>query len=113
MRWNYGSGFPYTKTIAYYESISIEYNDITDYLQQNGDLSMFYSELNEGRLPGYDRLDFSIMRRFMLGKHTALEAEFNIINVYNQKNVYYINRETNEVVYQLPFLPGIRIGFEF
>jgi hypothetical protein len=112
-RWNYGSGFPFTETLTNFESISIGYNDLTGYLTQNGDLSMFYGELNEGRLPAYDRLDCSVMRRFTFGRRMILEAEFNIINVYNQKNIYYINRQTNEVVYQLPFLPGVRVSIEF
>jgi len=70
-------------------------------------------ETDQGRLPNYHRLDISIKRSFRFKNNSSLEAEFNIVNAYNQKNIFYQDRLTNKIIYQLPFLPGLRIGYYF
>jgi hypothetical protein len=112
-RWQYGSGFPYTPASGYYEEIHFDENANSNYLTQNGELKVLYGEYNSKRLPPYHRLDVGARKYFPLSQRTTLTAELTIINVYNQKNIYYIDRRTNEVVYQLPILPGLRVGVNF
>jgi hypothetical protein len=113
-RWNFGTGFPFFKTTGYYEFIRLDENEVNNYLTQNGDMRILLGdETDQGRLPNYHRLDISVKRSFKFKKSRTLEAEFNIVNVYNQKNIFYQDRITNETIYQLPFLPGLRIGYYF
>ena len=113
LRWNFGSGFPFTPSKGYYESITIDDLQINNIMSQNGLLDIYYGTYNAARLPAYHRLDAGIKKTFALKGNMRLEAEMNVINLYNHKNVYYVDRANNDVVYQLPFLPGFRISFAF
>ena len=73
VRWNLGSGFPFTQTQGYYENIPFTGGINTDYITQNGELDVIYSELNQGRLPYYHRLDLSLSKTFEISKNTILE----------------------------------------
>ncbi|OYT11963.1 MAG: TonB-dependent receptor [Bacteroidetes bacterium 4572_114] len=105
VRWNFGTGFPFTQTQGYFEKITFDEGINSDYLTQNGQLGIEYAELNEGRLPTYHRLDFNLKRKFYLSENSILEADLSITNVYDRENVFYVNRVTNNVVYQLPVMP--------
>jgi len=112
-RWNLGSGFPFTKTQGFYEKY--EPTNITDdYVETQGELAIIYDdELNSGRLPTYHRLDLSVKKIFTLGDRMKLEATASVTNVYNRKNIFYIDRVSLEKVNQLPILPSIGINFSF
>ena len=102
-RWNFGTGFPFTQTQAYYPHYDPTHiND--DYVTANEDVYFLLAELNQARLPSYHRLDLGAKKKFFLGPRHTLELYFSMTNVYNYKNVFYVNRTTNDVVYQLPFL---------
>ena len=102
-RWNFGTGFPFTQTQAYYPHYDPTYiND--DYVSANEDVYFMLAELNQARLPSYHRLDLGAKKKFFLGQRHTLELYFSMTNVYNYKNVFYVNRTTNDIVYQLPFL---------
>ena len=102
-RWNFGTGFPFTQTQAYYPHYDPTYiND--DYVTANEDVYFMLAELNQARLPSYHRLDLGAKKKFFLGQRHTLELYFSMTNVYNYKNVFYVNRMTNDIVYQLPFL---------
>ena len=73
VRWNLGSGFPFTQTQGYYENIPFTGGINTDYITQNGELDVIYSELNQGRLPYYHRLDLSLSKIIEISKNTILE----------------------------------------
>ena len=102
-RWNFGTGFPFTQTQAYYPHYDPTHiND--DYVTSNEDVYFLLAEFNQARLPSYHRLDLGAKKKFFLGPRHTLELYFSMTNVYNYKNVFYVNRMTNDVVYQLPFL---------
>ncbi len=63
-RWNYGSGFPFTRTAGFYEKLIFDEGINTNYLIENGLLGIIYDDLNTGRLPAYHRLDFSLRKTF-------------------------------------------------
>lgn len=112
-RWNLGSGFPFTPAKGYYESNTFDELQIENPMIQNGNMEIYYGTYNGSQLPTYHRLDISILKTIKLKSNYKIEVEVNAINVYNQKNIYYVDRANNTIVYQLPFLPGLRLGFTF
>ena len=113
IRWNMGSGFPFSQTQGFYEYLNFSGGLNTDPSQENGSLGIIYGPLNEGRLPYYHRMDISLKKEFALGENSRLEATASIINVYNRNNVFYVDRITNERVDQLPILPAIGLNMSF
>jgi hypothetical protein len=102
-RWNFGTGFPFTQTQAYYPHYDPTYlND--DYVSTNEDVYFLLGEFNQARLPSYHRLDLGVKKKFHIGPRHTIELYFSMTNLYNYKNVFYVNRTTNDIVYQLPFL---------
>ena len=82
-RWTYGSGFPFTQTQGFYELVNLV-NIGTDYTKQNGDLGIVYASYDKGRLPYYSRLDFSLKKKFIIGRNAKLELNFSITNLTNR-----------------------------
>ena len=111
-RWNFGSGFPFTKTKGIYEFLPF-YDVNFDYINSNGELGVYYSAINEGRLPYYHRFDISAKRKFSLGRRSVLEINASITNVYNRQNMFYFNRLTFERVDQLPIMPSLGMTLTF
>jgi hypothetical protein len=112
-RWNFGSGFPFTQTQGYFEEITFNNGIYSDYTTDNGDLGVIYGDLNTGRLPTYHRLDVSFKKKFYLSENSRIEADLSLVNVYNRKNVFYRDRITGEIVYQLPFMPSLGVVWYF
>lgn len=115
LRWNLGSGFPFTQTQGFFEKIDFNQNGAqTNYVSQNGNLGILYAEeINGGRLPYYHRLDLSAKRRWAFSNKILLEAQASMINVYNRQNVFYFDRVRFAVINQLPVLPSIGLNLKF
>lgn len=114
VRWNLGSGLPFTQTQGYYQPPSITNGISTDYVNSNSNgLGVQYGKLNGGRLPYYHRLDLSVKRSFKMRHKITLDAVAGVSNAYNRANVFYIDRITNSRVDQLPILPTIGIDMSF
>ncbi|MDT8392401.1 MAG: TonB-dependent receptor [Bacteroidales bacterium] len=112
-RWNFGTGFPFTQTQGYYELINFDEGIYTDYTTANGELGVLYADLNAGRLPTYHRLDLNIKKRFSFSENTIFEIDASVVNVYNRENIFYVDRITNEIVYQLPVMPSLGVSLAF
>jgi hypothetical protein len=112
VRWNMGSGFPFTQTGGFYENVQVE-SVGDDLLGQNGSLGVEYGELNAGRLPFYHRLDLNVKKTFSFGKNHTLDIAAGVTNVYNRENVFYFDRIKYERVNQLPILPSIGLSWNF
>jgi hypothetical protein len=115
MRFNIHAPFPFTQTQGYYANLNPVAGGIgTNVIQQNGNLGLIYAEtINGGRLSWYHRLDLSVKKKIALTKKQNLEATFALTNVYDRQNVFYVNRITNVVVYQLPIFPSINLTWNF
>lgn len=111
-RWNFGTGFPFTQTQAYYPHYNPD-NINDDFANSNESLYFLLSDFNGARLPSYHRLDIGAKKKFFLGKRQTLELSLSMTNVYNYKNVFYVNRTTNNIVYQLPFLYYFGLTWRF
>ncbi len=109
-RWNYGSGFPFTKTQGYYEKVDASSGNP---LTQNGTLSAYFTDLNTGRLPSFHRLDASLSKKMKLKKNQTLTITAAATNVYNRENIFYLNRSTLTRINQLPIMPTLGINYSF
>ncbi len=112
-RWNFGTGFPFTKIQGFYEYLTFQDGINFDYTTANGEIGILYDELNKGRLPMYHRLDFDAKRKFYFNEHTTLELDLSVTNVYNRANVFYVDIITSDVVNQLPILPSLGMTLTF
>lgn len=113
LRWNLGSGFPFTQTQGFYENLTFSDGINTNYTTTNGELGIEYAELNEGRLPYYHRLDASISKKIQLSKNINIDITGSITNAYNRENIFYFNRVKYKRVNQLPIMPSIGASIKF
>ncbi len=112
-RWNLGSGFPFTQIQGYYEYLNLPGGVNSNYVTENGQLGIIYGELFGGRLPFYHRLDVDIKKNFFFSENSKLVLDLSVTNVYNRKNIFYVDIVSNEIVYQLPFMPSFGLSFYF
>ncbi|MDQ3111498.1 MAG: TonB-dependent receptor [Bacteroidota bacterium] len=111
-RWNLGTGFPFTPTGGFYESL--QFNNITtDYTTQNGQLGILYGNLNSHQLPTYSRLDATIKRTWEFSATSKFELALSVTNAYNRKNVFYFDRVAYKRVNQLPVMPSLSVNWTF
>ena len=115
LRWNVGSGFPFTQTQGFFEKLDFRDNGSqTNVLNQNGTLGVLYAdEINGGRLPYYHRMDLAAKRRWVFGNAFLLEVNASVVNLYNRKNVFYFDRIRFATVHQLPLLPSLGLTLKF
>ncbi len=114
VRWNLGSGFPFTKTQGFYEELSFNDGLNTDLNTANGNLGILYEdELNRGQLPYYHRMDLSLKKSWVLFGDSQLEAIASATNVYDRANIFYFDRVRYDRVNQLPLLPSLGVSLTF
>ena len=112
-RWNLGSGFPFTQIQGFYEYLTFPGGVNTNFITENGQLGIIYGELFNGRLPVYHRLDVNVKRNIYLSANSKVVVDLSVSNVYDRKNIFYVDLVTNEIVYQLPFMPSLGISLYF
>ena len=113
VRWNYGSGFPFTKTKGMYPRLQYVVSINGEILRINEELGIALDTLNRGVLPDYHRLDLNIKKRFVLSENCSLEVGAGATNAYNYRNIFYVNRITSEKIYQLPILWSVNANISF
>ena len=118
VRWNYGSGFPFTPTVGYYaqQPFVDQFGNPAvnaDYTRGNGEPGVIYSELNSGRLPQYHRLDISVRRIWTFANDGELDLSFGATNLYDRANIFYFDRANFKRVNQLPIMPTAALSYKF
>ncbi len=113
VRWNYGSGFPFTPTQGSYGSVPFNGDINTNYANSNADLSIIFGNLNSNRLPDYARMDLGVTKTWRFDEHRQLELDLSLTNALNRENIFYFDRVRYERVNQLPFLPSAGISYKF
>ncbi len=109
-RWKLTSGLPYTPITGYYGLVGFDPYNLPGYVGQQSNSQVMFGSLNTARLPGYQSLDVSASYDFhVYGADFTLQG--TIINSYNWRNVFYINNITGDVVYQLPTVFNISLGW--
>ncbi|MEP7127629.1 MAG: hypothetical protein ABI729_02125, partial [Chitinophagales bacterium] len=114
VRFNFGSGFPFTLTQGFYEQVNFLDGINTNYTTQNGNLGIVYDDsLNTGRLPYYHRVDLAVKKKIQISENSMLELNASVINVYNRENIFYFDRVSYQRVNQLPILPSVGASLTF
>jgi len=113
VRWNYGTGFPFTQTQAFLPNLG--FGGIgDDFNKQNEEIYILLSEdINKGRLPSYHRLDVSLKKKFYIGERNIIELSASVANVYSYNNIFYVDRLTAKIIYQLPVLYSFGVAWSF
>lgn len=113
IRWNFGSGFPFTPTKGYYPQVDFGSNFTYDYTTANAQLGYVPGDYNSRRLPDYHRMDISIKWFYEINQNVKLEVNLGATNVYNRENIFYYDRVRNKRVNQLPILPNLNLSLKF
>ena len=112
LRWEYGSGFPYSQTVGFYDRLSLSSISGQPFLTQTGDPYPLLGEKNAGRLPAYHRLDASITHGIMVWSLKGLIG-LHFMNVYDRDNILSFDRVTRNRIDMVPFYPSIVMKVEF
>jgi hypothetical protein len=112
LRWEIGSGFPFTQTVGYYDRLTLPDVFRGPYVGETGKPYSMLGEKNTARLPTYHRLDASATYRFTLRPITG-SFGVHIVNVYNYHNVFYFDRKTGQQINMLPFFPTATLSIEY
>ncbi|MBP6183679.1 MAG: TonB-dependent receptor [Saprospiraceae bacterium] len=114
IRWNFGSGFPFTLTQGFYTNYNLSDGINSDILTENGELGILYDgKRNAGRLPSYHRMDISLKKTWKFTKFSHLEAIASVTNLYNRNNIFFFDRVEYTRVDQLPTIPSIGLNLKF
>ncbi len=113
MRWNFGSGFPFTQTQGFYEKINFQNGPSSNYTNTNGSLGILYGDYNAGRLPTYHRLDASVKYNLKTFKNFKQWLVLSVTNIYDRKNIFYFDRVNYKRVNQLPIMPALSYNASF
>jgi len=58
-------------------------------------------------------LDIDVKRNIYFSAKTKMVVDLSVTNVYNRENIFYVDIVTNEIVYQLPFMPSLGLSLYF
>ncbi|MDX1645615.1 MAG: TonB-dependent receptor [Longimicrobiales bacterium] len=124
LRWNLGSGIPYTRALgsyAYYQPLYVQDGRL-DWTGEDGDedggFGVVLADRNSSRYPAYHRLDLSFRRTFQKS-WGSLTPYLNLVNVYNRRNVLFYFFEYDEEppvrsgISMFPVLPTIGLEVSF
>ncbi|MEX1276341.1 MAG: TonB-dependent receptor [Bacteroidota bacterium] len=112
LRWEFGSGFPFTQTVGFYDRLTLRDALPGPFELETGQPYNLLGPKNAARLPDYHRLDASVNYTLALGALRAIIG-VNIINLYDQKNVFYFDRRTGQRVDMLGFFPTATLTLEY
>ncbi|HEX6369279.1 MAG TPA: TonB-dependent receptor [Longimicrobium sp.] len=124
LRWNYGSGTPYTRPAAQVVGFETDVADGGYRLPrpQVEDPSVPYyvvpGDRNRERYPAYHRLDLTVRRPYVR-RWGTFTPYLQVLNVYNQRNVlfYFFNYDrtppTRSGISMFPLLPSIGVEASF
>ena len=108
--WSLRSGMPFTPIAGYYDRVEIDPGAPTDVLSDIVPVT-YWGEKNTARLPFYHRLDIGVSKKFQVSS-ADVTLGVSIVNVYDRKNVFYLDRDTGQPVYMLRFLPSATLKVE-
>ena len=52
-------------------------------------------------------------KKFYLGERNVIDLSASVTNVYNYKNIFYVDRITSEKIYQMPVLYSFGVTWSF
>jgi hypothetical protein len=124
LRWNYGTGTPYTRPVAQIVGFETDVADGGYRLPrpEGDDPDVPYyvvpGDRNRQRYPAYHRLDLTVRRPYVR-RWGTFTPYLQVLNVYNQRNVlfYFFNYDktppTRSGLSMFPLLPSIGVEASF
>jgi hypothetical protein len=114
VRWNLGSGLPFTPSSGAYQAETFGGGVNTDYTTSNPpNITTILGDFNSSRLPYYHRLDITLTEKLELKNKDIIEIILSVTNAYNRNNIFYVNRITADKIYQFPVLPSMGVSYKF
>jgi len=114
LRFNLASGFPVTRAQGYIPNQTFGNGIQTNYVTSTDEsLGILYGPPNSGRLPYYHRLDIGLKKKIVISENSILEINVGCSNVYDRKNIFYVNRITGKTELQLPIMPSLGANWTF
>lgn len=110
LRWTFGSGLPFSRALGFDGFVLID--DIVNVARAPYSRRVIYERPYNAVLPTYHRLDVSLDRTFALGP-AEVTVLGSIINVYDRRNLFYLDVFTLQRVDQLPIVPSLGIKVVF
>jgi hypothetical protein len=106
------TGMPFTPLLGLYNLINlVDIPSSTSYIDF-GNRRTIFGNKNSKRLPFYHKMDINLSRSFVISGFPKINVMFDIINLYDQKNIFYYDITTGERMNMIPFLPSLSIGAE-
>jgi hypothetical protein len=110
IRWQMGTGLPYTQPMGFDEHIRFD-DGLPNIRRFYGNPRMIMDKPYQGRLPAYHRLDISFERSFSFPA-AELSLQIGAINLYDQSNMFYYDIYTQRQIDQLSFAPYFSVKME-
>lgn len=107
LRWEYGSGLPYTQFLGFDEFIPP--HGLPDVRRDFGTSRQFFNEPYRARLPAYHRMDASVKAELPVSEQLLFTLQVGGINVYDRQNLFYFDLFTTQRVDQLPVTPYVSL----
>ncbi len=111
VRWQFGSGLPFTQINGYYQSLSVDGPDDAAFHTRGGETLVSRGAPYRAALPAYHRLDLSVQREFRF-ERVAATLQAGVINAYDRSNIFEYNFFSGERVDQLPLIPSVGLKVE-
>ncbi|WP_310685690.1 TonB-dependent receptor [Aliifodinibius sp. S!AR15-10] len=111
LRWEFGTGVPFTRPIGFDEIFF--YNErLPDLQRVFGTSRVILEKPYQGRTPSYHRLDISLERIFRFNS-ADLTLQIGAINLYDHNNLFYYDVYTHRRIDQLPLAPylSVKLGY--
>lgn len=112
VRWQFGSGLPYTPVEGFDGFILMD--GAVDVRNVRGLPRVIYEAIPyQAVLPAYHRLDVTVDRTFSAPGGIDVTAQVGVINVYDRANLFTLDLLTAQRTDQLPFVPlaGLKVEF--
>jgi hypothetical protein len=112
VKWEYGSGFPFSQTVGYFDRLSLDNALPGQFENETGSPYIMLGPKNAARLPAYHRMDVSVLYNLkVFGLDVNVGAD--LLNVYNNKNIFYFDRQTGQRVNMLSFYPSVTVTVQY
>ncbi len=113
VRWQLGSGMPFTRPMGFDDLLDFR-ERLPDVNLDRGTRRVLVDKPFEGRMPIVHRMDVSVERGFQISESGSnINIQMGAINVYNQSNIFYYDLFTNRRIDQLTFAPYLTLKLEY
>ncbi len=112
VRWQFGSGLPYTRVEGFDGFILMD--GAVDVRSVRGLPRVIYERIPyRAVLPSYHRLDVTLDRTFSAPAGVDVTAQVGVLNAYDRTNLFALDLLTAQRTDQLPFVPLVGLKVEF